>query len=245
MHFQFIVHICPRFASIVYVLVDYDKQYQCDDEHLLKIYICTLMGLQIVAVFIQLIVIIVSSRGTIADSQPRRYLKWILYIQTVVFVVELIWDIVGVIWSFDPTIDCSSSHQVLILARIVLTWNLISSVSIATYVLIRIGVCELVCPRTPDRLRYEKLKPSRSFGGRRLSRVSSYSMNQHKRQRKWQWYLQSMFCCINLKEKQKNVFTEVSATLATAFTKFRGYVLSDILAGMALLRMKQSNERVN
>ena len=245
MYLQFIVHTFPRFASIVYVLVDYDKQYHCDDEHLLKIYIITLMGLQIVAVFIQLLVIIVSSRGTIANSHPRRHLKWLLYVQTVVFIVELIWDIVGVVWAFDPTIDCSSSHQVLILARIVLIWNLISSVSIATYVLIRIGVCELVCPRTPDRLRYEKLKPSRSFGGRRLSRLSSYSMNQHKRQRKWQWLLQSVFCCLNLKEKQKNVFSEVSATLTTAFTKFRGYVPSDILAGMALLRMKQINVRVS
>lgn len=96
----------------------------------------------------------------------------------------------------------------------------------------------------PWRLKNETIPPSTSFGGRRLSRLSSRSLTHHLNRRRWQWLLQS-FLCLSLHESQGNVFQEVSATLAEVFDKFRGYVVSDILAGVVLLEMKQKKERVS
>ena len=234
-----------RFVSIGYVLVDYNKAYKCNDEKMLKFYLIVLVGIQIIMIIIEVMVVLYSAQGTIANPGPRKNLKWVLYVQAAWFIVEFAWDCVGVIWAFDPLIDCPMSHQVLVLVRIVLIWNLASSVSITMYLVIRVGICGLWCKRTPKTLKYEQLEPSTSFSGRRLSTLSNDSIAQHHRQRKWQWRLQKMFFFLNLQDGQKSVFSEVSATLADAFTKFRGYVPSDVLAGMALLRMKQSRERVS
>lgn len=250
-----------RFGSIGYMLVDYDKEYYCDDEkllkvwldlvaleylivHLLQIYLIVLLGVHVLMALVEMVVVLISTRGTIADPSPRRWLSWALYVQILLSVGELAWDCVGVVWAFDPSIDCSYSHKVLVYVRIVLVWNLFTTLVIGSYLFIRIGICQLCCRRTPRRLRYEPLIPEVDHGGRRLSRISSTSLKHHARQRTWQWRLQSLFCCLRFKIGQRSVFSEVSATLADAFTYFRGYVPSDVLAGMALVALEQKPNEV-
>ena len=43
-----------------------------------------------------------------------------------------------------------------------------------------------------------------------------------------------MFCWLRLRGEQRTAFADVAATLADAFNQFRGYVPSDIVAGIAL-----------
>lgn len=233
-----------RIVLIGVVILDYDKDYHCDDEKLLKVYLAVLVGAHFCMALVELSVVQISARGTIANPAPRKNLYVALYVQSVFFLLEFIWDIVGVLWAFDPTIDCPSSHSIVILARVILVWNLISSITIGSYMIVRIGICRLCCRRPPKKLRYESLAPSMSFGGRVLSALSTSSLNQHHRQRGWQWRLQCLFCCMKLRDHQKTVFSEVSATLADVFTYLRGYVPSDIIAGMAVLAMEQSIAKV-
>lgn len=200
--------------------------------------------MQFSSVIPQLLVVAISAQGTIANPNPRRHIQWVLYIQMILIVVEFTWDCMGAVWAFDPAINCPSSNHVLIFTRFILVWNIFSAISIVIYLLIRIGLCQIICRCRPMKLRYEKLRPSTSFGGRRLSRLSSRSLHQHRRQRKWQWILQTLFCCHRFQNEQRDVFKEVSATLSDAFTKFRGYVPSDVLAGMALLRLRQISKKV-
>ena len=49
---------------------------------------------------------------------------------------------------------------------------------------------------------------------------------------------------MRLNENQRTAFADVSSTLADAFTFFRGYVPSDILAGIALLAMEENKGEV-
>ena len=189
--------------------------------------------------------ILFSARGTIADPKPRMALTWMLYVKTLLFFAELIWDCVGVIWAFDPSIDCPMSHKILIFVRLVLLWNLFSNLVVALYMGVRIGVCGLCFRRTPGKLRYESGAPKVTYKGRRLSRVSSTSLGHHTRQRTWQWRLQCLFCCLRLRNQQRNVFSEISAVLSDVSRKFRGYVPSDVLAGMALVSMEQSAKKVS
>lgn len=99
------------------------------------------------------------------------------------------------------------------------------------------------CYDLPSKMRYEQFPPQETYGdARRLSSLSSGGMIQHKRQRLWQWRLQRIFWWMNLEDSQQNVFADVSSTLADAFAYFRGYVPSDIVAGIALLAMEESKE---
>ena len=99
------------------------------------------------------------------------------------------------------------------------------------------GVCRIPCCCCCDpkkKLRYERVDPTTTYGGRRLSRASSETLTHHRRQRAWQWRMQCMFCWLRLRGEQRTAFADVAATLADAFNQFRGYVPSDIVAGIAL-----------
>lgn len=225
------------------MLVTYDRRYDCDDERLLKIYLCVLVTIHFCMSLVELSVVLISVRGTIANPAPRKKLHLALYVQAGFFVIEFIWDIVGVLWAFDPTIDCPSSHSILILARGILVWNLITSTLVGGYLIVRIGLCQLCCRNTPKRLRYEYERLDLSEG-HTLSEVSSGALAQHHRQRRWQWRLEWLLHWMRLDQSRQNMFAEVSATLADAFTHFRGYVPSDVLAGMTLLAMEHQQLEV-
>lgn len=49
---------------------------------------------------------------------------------------------------------------------------------------------------------------------------------------------------MRLNENQQTAFADVSSTLADAFAFFRGYVPSDIIAGIALLTMEDNKGEV-
>lgn len=101
------------------------------------------------------------------------------------------------------------------------------------------------CREPPHKMRYEQLPPTTTYGdARRLSSLSSGAMIHHKRQRRWQWRVQRLFCWMRLNKNQQTAFADVSSTLADAFAFFRGYVPSDILAGIALLAMEENKGEV-
>lgn len=233
-----------RFIIVGITLFDYEREYKCHDDKLLKLFLLVQLAIQSVTVFLECIGLFISTRGTIANTYPRRHLKWVLYVQVVWFMVELVWTMVGIQWVFDPVTDCMVSHTVLILARVVSIWNLASSLLVLLYFVVRFGFIKLFFDMTPNQLKYEHAPPKINFSGRRLSSLSDESLAQHQRQRSWQWRVQNLFFFLRLHDRQKTVFAAVSATLSDAFTKFRGYVPTDILAGMALLKMQQELERV-
>lgn len=117
----------------------YDKSFVCNDEHLLKIYLFILVGLHLLMAILEVAVIVLSASGTIANPYPRRHIRFPLYIMVFVFMLEVSWDIVGVVWAFDPSIDCHRSHTVLLVTRFILVWNFFCSGTIGLYLLCRIG----------------------------------------------------------------------------------------------------------
>lgn len=129
-----------RFALIGVVLLNYDRSYFCHDEKLLKIYLFVLTSIHLLMVLVEMTIVVTSSMGTIANPEPRKNIHIPLYIQMVLFTFEFAWDIIGVIWAFDPTIDCHRSHSVLILSRCILIWNLFTSSTVGFYLIFRIGI---------------------------------------------------------------------------------------------------------
>lgn len=233
--------LCYRLLTISIVLVFFSNISNCGELWLLKVYLFVLLALHSAMGVVELSGLIVSARGTIANPSPRRHIHIVLYVLTACFIVECSWDIVGFLWAFDPDLECSKQHNLLIFVRCLLVWNTCTSVAATGYMFIRIGVINCCC--MPKRMRFEEVAPSESYGGRRLSRLGSDAVKQHMQRRRWQWRLQSLLCCLHLKPYQQSVFTEVAVTLADVFRKFRGYVPSDLAAGLALLSLKEQSQR--
>ena len=186
----------------------------------------------------ELTIAAISSRGTIANPEPRRHITYFLYGKLLLFAFEVSWDMVGIVWAFDPNLNCKSSNSLLALSRFLLIWNCIFSVFFAAYMVLKI-FCSKGC-KPPKAMRYDDMKPSESFGGRRLSRLSSGSLTRHAQRRLWQWRLNLMFCCMKLQKYQTSVFTEVSVALADACSNLRGYVPTDVAAGLAIISLEHN-----
>ena len=138
-HNDHLTTLFNRFALIGGVMMTYDQSYFCHDEKLLKTYLFVLASMHLLMVMVEMAIAVVSSMGTIANPEPRKSIHIPLYIQMALFIFEFAWDIVGVLWAFDPSIDCHRSHSVLILCRTILVWNLLTSSLVGFYLIIRIG----------------------------------------------------------------------------------------------------------
>jgi len=71
-------------------------------------------------IFVQFWIVIISSRGTIADSRPRRPMVKFLYLRSILVLVELSWSIVGTIWLANVKIkECSLIVYFTVLANLI------------------------------------------------------------------------------------------------------------------------------
>ena len=60
-------------------------------------------------VIVDALLMVVSSRGTIADPRPRRAIAPLLYVKITLFAPELLWTVLGTYWAFDDSSDCPVS----------------------------------------------------------------------------------------------------------------------------------------
>ena len=225
------------------ILVSFSGKHRCYEQKLFKFYIFTLMYIQFVSCLIQLAIMLVSGTGTIANPRPRRFIKWIIYLHTVVFAIEFIWESVGIVWVFDPILSCATSHFVLRMTRFILLWNLFISLFTALYMFLRTSLQKYFCSKKPNPSQYKTVNRGRSFGGRKLSQISIDSQRRHERRTKWHWIIQTLLCCFSFQENQRAVIREVASTLCEAFDYYRGYVASDLAAGLLLLKKKHKKQR--
>lgn len=84
---------------------------------------------------------------------------------------------------------------------------------------------------------YEKYVPVTTYDGEDLTSITRDHMTQHHRQRQWQCRLQCL-CCLLGEGGDPEVYADMSALLSESFSYFRGYVPSDIIAGIALHAMQ-------
>ena len=179
-----------------------------------------------------------------ANPAPRKNIYIMLYVEAVVFVLKFAWDVVGVLWAFDPSIDCPSSHPILILARTMLLWNLLTSITMALYAFLRIAVCRLPFMGPQSTIKHKDLARTLSSSRHGLLSLSSDELHKHMhRDRAWKWRMEWLCCCcVRLGKQQRSVYGEIGTVMADSFTYFRGYVPSDVAAGIALMAMEQSTE---
>ena len=227
------------------MLLFFNKDYKCNDHKLIEVYLYILSGIHLFMCLIEVIIIMLSASGTIANPAPRKNIAIVLYIEAVVFVLKLGWDIVGVMWVFDKSIKCDISNAFLLLSRLILIWNLLLSTVMASYAIFRICLCRMFFRMPTKEIKYDHHTVDvESSEGRGLTALSSAEFIKKHRQSTWKWRLQWLLCGMRLRGEQRNAFNEIASTMTDAFVHFRGYVPSDVAAGIALLAMEQRSDKV-
>uniref|UniRef100_A0A1X7VJF4 sn-1-specific diacylglycerol lipase n=1 Tax=Amphimedon queenslandica TaxID=400682 RepID=A0A1X7VJF4_AMPQE len=93
------------------VLVSFSGKHRCYEESVFKFYMYTLMCIQFLSCLVQLVIMFISGAGTIANPRPRRFIKWIIYLHTFIFVIEFLWESVGIVWEKNRDFNLNLSKE--------------------------------------------------------------------------------------------------------------------------------------
>lgn len=79
---------------------------------------------------------------------------------------------------------------------------------------------------------YDKYAPVTTYEGYDIKSLEFNQKVRHHHQRMWLYRIRSCLICCN--NEHTELYVDISVTLSDMFTYFRGYVPSDIVAGIAL-----------
>jgi hypothetical protein len=65
---------------------------------MLQVYYIGFLCIMGFIILVQLIIVIISSRGTITNIEPRKHMTKFLYIRSFLILIEAIWSIIGIVW---------------------------------------------------------------------------------------------------------------------------------------------------
>ena len=85
----------------------------------------------LVCIIMSIIIVVISSRGTITNTRPRRYLSKVIYAKTFLAVVEAVWNSLGTYWTFRPETSCKEEVELTLKITVILFWLLAVVVSFA------------------------------------------------------------------------------------------------------------------
>ena len=147
----------------------------------------------------------------------------VLYVETVMFVLKFAWDVVGLLWAFDPP---STVITPTLFWFDTLGANLESLHECHNGSLCVLQDCYLsstVCGSSHRQIR--TIRNTMSSDSHGLLALSSEELRKH-RHRPWKWRLEWLCCCLRLGERKRSVHAEIGTVMADTFTYFRGYVPS-------------------
>lgn len=75
-----------------------NADFKCADVELLHVYYIGFLALMISILFVQFWIVVISTRGTITNTTPRRHMVKFLYVRSLLALIEVVWSIIGIIW---------------------------------------------------------------------------------------------------------------------------------------------------
>ena len=202
-----------------------------------------LCGIHVTLIIVEVIIIVMSKRGTISDSKPRKNLHWALNAQMMMYLVHLMWSMVGMIWTTSQDVDCHDSHSMVVVVRSALVLNFLSSWCLVVYLVNRSGVCGICYRKTIAKIGWGSKKSPTAVIGQRNSLMSIDSLAEYN-QPLWKRTLQTLLFWFSLQFCHRSFFDVLASLLLKSFAHFQEYVISDIVAGLTLLGSKGKKETV-
>ena len=110
------------FFGIIYRL--HDRNYPCPSVGILRFFLIGVFVILSCLIVLDVAIGIISSRGTIYNSRPRRSLRYFLYIRLLLILPELTWTALGTYWTFDDSSDCPGEDIIVVRIAILANWCL-------------------------------------------------------------------------------------------------------------------------
>ncbi|XP_046854544.1 diacylglycerol lipase-alpha-like [Xenia sp. Carnegie-2017] len=201
--------------SVVFGLSYHDFP-ECNEGKLAKIYFYLNIALLSIQFLLQIIILIISTRGTVMDPDKRSSITKFIYLWLIALIPEIVLTAAGTVWIFHPGPECEEDIVWSIRALIIFQWLVLLLLVILTIVF------------------FNPLGKRNSHGQKLYSRSSSF-------QQAIESEFERTFFCRNPTGNQREAFTEIARALALVF-KDVDLVPSDIVAGLILLNGKQQLE---
>ncbi|XP_048240108.1 diacylglycerol lipase-alpha-like isoform X10 [Haliotis rufescens] len=242
--------------GIILGVVDFERKVACTQD--LHDHVLGYLIILSVCFFMELLIAIISMRGGILDNHPRRSMQYLLYLRLIVFLGELAWLVVGIVWTAKHFNTCNPiSAKKAVLGVIVCNWLVMLIVIVSLWCTFdSAGRKWVKMKKYQDSLK-EKRRGNRRISGstrrnwRQRSRLIKEFFHQKFRRKafrayeeSWDRRLQLLCCCVERKGRNRNSIAEI-AQLFTEFFRDLDVVPSDVIAGLVLLRQFQKQRMAN
>lgn len=214
---ELIGRLCWFIPQLVYYIT-FQQEFQCAEIDLLHLYYIGFMLLILCVIFVQLRIVIISSRGSIINTKPRDKIKKYLYARIAFFIFEMVWSFIGIVWLAKISwLACSKLINLGVLANIIFSW--------VAFVFVLVILMVLFDP---------------------ISHLPEHDITTKRHVLYTR--LKSLFCfccCLNpgnsRNKHYENSYRQISSILEMMF---RGGNLtpSDVLAGIVLLSKKEKDQ---
>uniref|UniRef100_V9KDF3 Diacylglycerol lipase-beta n=1 Tax=Callorhinchus milii TaxID=7868 RepID=V9KDF3_CALMI len=225
---KWLTFVCSfsRWIGILVFYFTYKEQFECKGGEQLRNYLLVLMVLLAGIILNSCIIVGVSMQGTITNPGPRRAIPTLIYIRAILYLPEVIWGILGIIWVSDESLDCSSTLIVGVILAIVVSWIILFFTLVAVLVVFD----PLGKPKKFEYYLNHNLESSES--DQLLYKARTVAA------RVWEHRLKLLCCCIMQDDEVRTAFSSLGE-LFGGFFMDTDLVPSDIAAGLSLLHQEQ------
>ncbi|XP_069107342.1 diacylglycerol lipase-alpha-like [Argopecten irradians] len=216
---------------------DFDLYKECSVGLVnLKYYLIGYLSMLASNILVEGLIFFVSMRGTILNPSPRLCMQYLLYFRLAILLVELAWQILGVIWMVQHYHTCGPVVPMkAALGVIVCNWVIMLTVFVSLWCTYDIAGRKWVKMKRYQESMKEKSHRNKRNSGRRNWRhrkaIRAYEES-------WDRRFRFLCCCVERDATNRNSIAEV-AKLFTEFFRDLDVVPSDVIAGFVLLRRHQ------
>ncbi|XP_064620702.1 diacylglycerol lipase-beta-like isoform X3 [Lineus longissimus] len=219
--FPGIGEIIFRFLWLIVLAVVYQihkESFSCEKGLYLQVFYIGLIVITCLSILINKWIVYTSTRGTIANVEPRKWLPKILYLKLALGVfVELAWILLGTYFAFGDTSMCDNQVVLTMKIAVVTEW-FVAVVAI-------VGIIIIFDP----------------LGKRDLSETERDFQNAAKI---WENRCKIICCCVARDDHSKGALTEIAQMLSDFFLGI-DFVATDIAAGLILVQLDQERQKID
>ncbi|PBC25090.1 diacylglycerol lipase-beta [Apis cerana] len=217
--FEVFIRIAWLIPIIITCIKYYEYTWNCQSGGVLvRVYLLGEGSFLIISILLLLIIIKLSSRGSIMETQARKYVEPFLAIKILLILPEIGWNILGTLWMYGSSIKCSYEHY---------TMSVVQTLVFFDWVLIGLTIGGLALIFDPI--------------GSLNKRYLENSMEHAKISKTW---LRRLKYCWWIKNDESAKDTlQYAAALLCALSRGTDLIPSDVIAGLILLRVQEKRER--
>lgn len=239
--FLFTIHLIWTIVLAVLLgIIEFDKTVDC--VNLLWQFVIAYLVLLCLSLVNELLICIVSMRGSILNTKPRASMQYLLYVRLVLIIIETAALVIGVIWLFHFYSECPiDKGKQTVLGLIVCNWCVVMSIYITVWCTydaagrswVKMKKYQRSMRESESKFQYKRSGSTRNWRQRKVLRAYQDS---------WHTRCRFLFCCMRPSDRNRNSFADI-ARLLSDFFRDLDVVPSDVVAGLVLLRKFQKIER--